>query len=173
MDIAVVVGNPKPRSRTQHVANAVADALRERLGGRISISVDLADHASRMFSWPDADLEELSRRVASADIAVIASPTFKATYTGLLKSYLDRFPANGLQGVVMLPILTMASPSHALSVELGFRSLLVELGATVPSRGLAFHTDQIGELEPIVTAWTDANLPLIARMFPENPAYRP
>ncbi|MDN8907588.1 hypothetical protein Q0O77_14855, partial [Staphylococcus aureus] len=44
--IAVVVGNPKPRSRTHEAALSLAD----RLGGA-DLVVDLADVAGELFDW--------------------------------------------------------------------------------------------------------------------------
>jgi len=69
-------------------------------------------------------------------VVVVASPTYKATYTGLLKAFLDRFPHQGLGGVTAIPLMLGASPVHSLATEHGLRPLLVELGASVPTRGL-------------------------------------
>jgi FMN reductase len=83
--------------------------------------------------------------VAASEVVIVASPTYKATYTGLLKVFLDRFPHQGLGGVTAIPLMLGASDAHALAVEHTLRPLLVELGATVPTRGLfvldSQHTD--------------------------------
>ena len=36
-------------------------------------------------------MADLVARVGEADLVVVASPTYKGTYTGLLKLFLDRF----------------------------------------------------------------------------------
>jgi FMN reductase len=41
--------------------------------------------------------------------------------------------------------------------------VLVELGASVPTRGLYFVMEQMDELDAVVDAWAEVNLPLIAR----------
>ena len=74
--------------------------------------------------------------MAASDVVIVASPTYKATYTGLLKVFLDRFPHQGLGGVTAIPLMLGAADTHALAVEHGLRPLLVELGASVPTRGL-------------------------------------
>jgi FMN reductase len=66
----------------------------------------------------------------------VASPTYKATYPGLLKSFLDWFSTTGLAGVTVVPVMVGAAAQHALAVKTHLRPLLVELGATVPTRGL-------------------------------------
>jgi FMN reductase len=83
--------------------------------------------------------------VAASRLLVVASPTYKATYTGLLKAFLDRFPHQGLAGVTAVPLMLGASHAHSLAPEHGLRPVLVELGASVPTRGLyvldAEHAD--------------------------------
>ena len=172
--IAVVTGNPKPQSRTHKVALAIADAIADRLGsasgpgnaGVERVVVDLAEHAPRLFDWSDAELTALTAAVARADVAVFASPTYKASYTGLLKAFLDRYGGNGLGGVVAVPVMTGGGPGHLLAVEVHLRPVLVELGATVPARG-AYVTEPelaaLNEADSPVTRWSRDALPLILR----------
>ena len=94
---AVVVGNPKPGSRTLHAARHVA---RELTGREADLAVDLAELGVRLFDWDDDEVRRLVAEVGDADLVVVASPTYKATYTGLLKLFLDRFAGGtGLSGV--------------------------------------------------------------------------
>ena len=163
MKIAVVVGNPKPQSRTLQTAFAVADLF----PGATRLVVDLAEHAPRLFDWEDPALTALTAEVAAADLLIVASPTYKATYTGLLKAFLDRYGTNGLAGVVAVPVMTGAADGHALAVEAYLRPLLVELGATVPSRGLYMVMPRMAELTAIVAEWGTAALPALSPHFPE------
>jgi FMN reductase len=131
--VAVVVGNPKPRSRTYDAAVLVA----ERLGdGPPDVVVDVVDLGAGLLDWQDQATEEAVASVRSADVAVVASPTYKAAYTGLLKLFLDRFPSNGLAGVVAVPLMLGGGPAHSLAPEHTLRPVLVELGASTPTRGL-------------------------------------
>jgi FMN reductase len=156
MRIAVVTGNPKPASRTHGVALAVAETL-----GSPSLVVDLAEHASRLFDWADAELSELTASVAGADVVVVASPTYKAAYTGMLKAFLDRYGANGLAGVVAVPVMTGGWAGHSLAVEVHLRPVLVELGAVVPSRGLYVTEPELATLDATVAKWAATAVPLI------------
>jgi FMN reductase len=168
--IAVVTGNPKPASRTHGVALAVADAVAAALGSVHSGSarperlvIDLADHAPRLFDWSDPELTRLNAEVAAADVAVFASPTYKASYTGLLKAFLDRYGNNGLAGVTAIGVMTGGWPGHLLAVEVHLRPVLVELGASVPSRGVYVTEPELAELDKAIAKWSDAALPLITR----------
>jgi FMN reductase len=165
MLIAVVVGNPRSQSRTLIVASAVGDAIAAGLPGPAEIlTVDLADVAGRLFDYGDPAVPELTASVAAADILVAASPTYKATYTGLLKAFLDRFGNNGLAGVTGVPLMVGGNPVHALAPELHLRPLLVELGASVPSRALFVMEQQLEDLAAVIEAWAATALPLIAAM---------
>jgi FMN reductase len=156
MRIAVVTGNPKPASRTHGVALAVAAAL-----GGADLVIDLAEHASRLFDWSDAELSALTADVAASDVLVVASPTYKAAYTGLLKAFLDRYGSNGLADVVAVPMMTGGWAGHSLAVEVHLRPVLVELGATVPSRGLYVTEPELADLDTALAKWGAAAIPLI------------
>ncbi|MEV6344345.1 NAD(P)H-dependent oxidoreductase [Actinoplanes sp. NPDC051851] len=158
MKVAIVVGNPKPQSRTLQTALSVAAALSLPAADTV---VDLAEHAGRLFTWPDPVLDDLTARVAASDLLIVASPTYKATYTGMLKAFLDRYPGNGLAGVVAVPVMTGGAPDHALAVEAYLRPLLVELGASAPTRGLYMVMSRMAERDQIVADWATANAPLL------------
>jgi FMN reductase len=131
--VAVVVGNPKPGSRTLASARHVA---RELTGTEPDLVVDLATVGPALLDWQDAEVSELVAEVGAAELVVVASPTYKAAYTGLLKLFLDRFAAgSGLRGVA-IPLMLGAGPAHALAPELTLRPLLTELGGIVPTRAL-------------------------------------
>jgi FMN reductase len=160
--IAVVTGNPKPNSRTHGVALAVADALAKELPDADNrLVIDLAEHAPRLFDWTDPELTRLTAEVAAADIAIFASPTYKAAYTGLLKAFLDRYGSNGLAGVTAVAVMTGGWPGHLLAVEVHLRPVLIELGATVPARGLYVTEPELADLDAAVAKWSATAAPLI------------
>ncbi len=160
MRIAVVTGNPKPASRTHGVALAVADALAD--APHVHPVVDLAGYASRLFDPADEELVRLTAEVAAADVAVFASPTYKACFTGMLKAFLDRYGGNGLAGTVAVPVMTGGWAGHLLAVEVHLRPVLVELGATVPARGLYVTEPELAELDANVAGWAATAVPLIS-----------
>jgi len=160
--ISVVVGNPNPRSRTLRIAEAVADAVGEVTGATQRRVLDLADLAASMFEWPSAELDRQTAAVAASDLVVVASPTYKATYTGLLKAFLDRYPTDGLAGVVAVPVMSGGSPQHAMAPDAYLRPLLVELGASVPTRSLYVTMAQLPDLDAVVKAWIDRDRAALA-----------
>jgi FMN reductase len=162
--IAVVVGNPKAQSRTLGVANAVAAALAEGLDvTTLPLVVDLAEHAGQLFEPAAEQVIDLVAQVARCQLLVVASPTFKASYTGLLKAFFDRYGYRPLEGSVAVPVMTGAASTHALAVEVHLRPLLVELGASVPTGGLYVTEGELPELDAVVAKWGSSSIPLIRR----------
>jgi FMN reductase len=156
VNFTVVVGNPKPESRTLGVALAAAEALADSLSLPAAPAiVDLSVLARRLLlPEPCAAVEDAADQVLSADLLLVASPTFKGTYSGLLKVFLDRLPYKGLQDTTALPLLVMNSPLHALAVGVHLRPLLVELGASVPAPGLAVLESELDRLDQALGPWT-------------------
>jgi FMN reductase len=163
-DVGVVVGNPKPASRTLAVTRAVASAaaLAAGLDGSDVVEVDLAELGPRLFDWSAPDVRDAVDRIAATRLVIVASPTYKASYTGLLKSFLDWYPTTGLSGVTAVPVMVGAGPAHALAVEVHLRPLLIEIGATVPTRGLYVTEDRLDDLAPVIDDWLVEAGPLLS-----------
>ena len=158
LDIVVVIGNPNPGGRTTRVGQAVAGAIAAATEATVE-TVELADVAAHLFEWGNEEVAALTARVAAADVVIAACPTYKATFTGLLKAFLDNYGNDGLAGCRAIPVMVGAAPNHALAPEVHLRPLLVELGASVPSRGLYVLEDQVDDLEAVVGPWADAAVP--------------
>ena len=129
MTTAVLVGNPRAGSRTLAAALEVA----ARLQDDTPQAVDLATLGPSVLDPEDVGVQALVDQVASADLLVVASPTYKGSYTGLLKAFLDRVPHRGLEGRVAVAVMLGAGPAHALAAEVFLRPVLTELGAVVPA----------------------------------------
>lgn len=164
--MAVVVGNPRPQSRTLAAAIRVATGL---VGHPPTSVIDLANIGPDLLDPECVRVKGLVADVGAADLVIVASPTYKGTYTGLLKLFLDRFAGgNGLRGLAV-PLLLGGSPSHALAPEITLRPVLTELGATVPGRGL-FVLDHQYDDPAAYAAWLAATRPVVARYLRGAPA---
>ena len=161
MHVTVLVGNPKAMSRTRAIGEGVAQLFAEAHQGKVR-TVDLADYAAQMFNWADEDLNEVAEQTRMSDLLVVATPTYKGTYTGLLKSFFDRYAANGLSGTLALPVMTGGSAAHSLAPTVGLAPLLLELGAIVLGRGLYFDMADIERLDKVLDDWAHANPDVIS-----------
>jgi FMN reductase len=145
----VVVGNPKPMSRTR----AAAELIARRLSGEAPTAViDVVDLGAGLLGWGDPKVAEAKATVLKADSLVVASPTFKGTYTGLLKLFLDQFAAGELNQKLTFLTMLGGSETHALAPELTLRPVLVEIGASCPAPGL-YLIDKEYETSPRLEEW--------------------
>lgn len=158
----VIVGNPKAKSRTYQAALLVARRL---LAADPELVVDIAGLGAGVLEPGDPVTSSAVDTARGLDLLVVASPTYKATYTGLLKVFLDRFPSGGLAGVVAVPLMLGAGQGHALAPELHLKPVLAELGASTPTRALYLPDSSYDDpaiLDPWLDAWRGTVLAAVA-----------
>ncbi|HEY0248761.1 MAG TPA: NAD(P)H-dependent oxidoreductase [Gryllotalpicola sp.] len=161
MRAVVVVGNPQPASRTAEAARRLATAL----GADEAELIDVVTLGPGLLGWGDPGVAAAVAAVQASDLAVFASPTFKASYTGVLKLFLDQFATGtGLQGVVAVPLMLGAGPAHAMAPELLLKPVLVELGATAPAPGL-YQLDSAYLDDPRAAEWVERWGPIIRTLI--------
>jgi FMN reductase len=155
--VGVIVGNPKPASRTLAAAVHVA---REITGAEPDLIIDVIELGPGLLRFGDPDVADAVGSVRSMDLIVVASPTYKATFTGVLKLFLDQFP--GLEGVVAVPLMLGAGSGHALAPEVFLKPLLAELGASTPTKALYLLEDE-WQTSPTLAAWLPGARTIINR----------
>ncbi|GHI86834.1 NADPH-dependent FMN reductase [Streptomyces xanthophaeus] len=128
--LLAITGSPSAHSRTAVVADHVLRRLSHAGFETSHLSVrDLpaADLLSARRGEPE--IRRALEAVAAADGVVIATPVYKASYTGLLKAFLDLLPQDGLAGKTVLPLVTGGSLAHVLTIDYALRPVLAALGA--------------------------------------------
>jgi FMN reductase len=133
-DVVLISGSPSPSSRTATVLGALAARLAE--AGR---STTLLQVRELPIADPqDQRMKDALALVDGARAVVVGTPIYKASLTGLLKSFLDLLPPEALKGKVAMPVASGAAPGHALAVEHQLSPLLFALGADAVVRGQYF-----------------------------------
>lgn len=157
--VVLVIGNPKAQSRTSQIASEVARQLIVLMKNdglyATSRTIELAELSPYIFDRENQKIKESIEQLSSSNLIIVASPTFKATYTGLLKSYFDLFPPEGLKGKLAISLMVGAALHHSLSVEVFLKPLLVELGASCPTKGLYVLDSQMEILPEVVSRWLE------------------
>ncbi|MEH7255663.1 NADPH-dependent FMN reductase, partial [Neobacillus niacini] len=95
------------------------------------------------------DSEEIlkaNRKVEHSNLVVILTPVYKASFSGVLKTYLDLLPQNGLEGKTILPIAVGGTYGHLLMIDYALKPVLNALGATHILKGLFVLDSQIKKL---------------------------
>jgi FMN reductase len=155
--IISVIGNPRPESRTHGLARTLARELAQVLESTATAEVDLATLGPRVLDPADETVSSAADLALRADVLVLASPTYKAAYTGLLKAFLDRLGSNALAGIAAVPIMLGGLPNHRLAVDVHFAPLLLELGAAVPVRGLFVLESEVADFGQFAAGWASAH----------------
>lgn len=147
--VVVVVGNPKPMSKTRAAAELMAEKL---TGAAPKAVIEVSELGPALLGWGDPKVAEAKKTVLDADALIVASPTYKATYTGLLKLFLDQFGQGELGGKTTFPLMLGAGPTHFLAPELTLRPVLVEIGASCPAPSL-YLLDSEYDSSPALDEW--------------------
>ncbi|MGJ7488028.1 NADPH-dependent FMN reductase [Variovorax sp. LT2P21] len=130
MTVLLIAGSPTSPSRSSALLEAVGQRLEGR-GARIDrIAVrELPAQPLLHADWSHPAVERVIAQVAEARVVVIATPVYKAAYSGILKVLLDLLAQDGLKGKTVLPLATGGSPHHMLALDYALRPVLQALAA--------------------------------------------
>ncbi len=134
MSVLLIAGSPSEHSRSSKLLQEVARRLQEQVDGR-RLKVErlqirnLSPQALLLADWGHSSVKRAIEQVADADALVIATPVYKAAYSGVLKVFLDLLPQTALKSKVVLPLATGGSPNHMLALDYALRPVLQSLGA--------------------------------------------
>ncbi|MEU1885910.1 NAD(P)H-dependent oxidoreductase [Micromonospora rifamycinica] len=165
VETTLLLGSPRAGSRTAGIAVRLVDELSLALAAEgVELAgpdvVDLADigaglplRASRSVPL-GPETERALDLVRRPGLLVVVSPTFKGTYTGLLKLFLDMLPLDGLAGCVGVGAMTAGWAKHRGAGDQYLRPLLQELGAVVPVPCLSILEEEFEDVPEVVAAWS-------------------
>lgn len=143
--IVVLNGSPSNPSTTERLLTEVAHRMRGH--GHLTSLINVRDLPAAALvtaDLGDRDIVAVIAEVVAADALVVASPVYKASYSGLLKTFVDLLPPNCLAGTPVLPFVTGGSVGHVLALDQGLKPLLAALGATTIARGRFVESGHIG-----------------------------
>jgi FMN reductase len=128
--VLALSGSPAPTSRTASAAQATLATLEARGHTVDHIAVRELPAAELLDGGTEHPLiAGALERIAQADGLIVATPIFKGSYSGLLKSLLDLLPQQALAGKAVLPLATGGTLAHLLAVDYALRPVLSVLGA--------------------------------------------
>ncbi len=159
--IVAVIGNPKADSKTAVVATALAQYIGAQLPGSTHTTIECAALGAGLLEWGAPTVRTALEAMTSADLLIVATPTYKATYTGLLKLLLDQLGQGELAGAPTIPVQLAAAPAHALAVDVHLRPVLLEVGASCPTQSLFVLDATVDRLSDHLGGWATVNLPIV------------
>lgn len=161
--ILVLTGSPSPTSRTAALLDHLA--RRWRGHGHDVSTVTVRQLPADALLSADArhpDIAAVIDAITAADGVVVASPVYKAAYSGVLKTLLDLLPQFALAGKTVLPLATGGTPAHVLAIDYAFRPVLNSLGAEHIVQGYFVLDSLITVTEHGVTVDPAAEAPLLS-----------
>jgi FMN reductase len=129
MNVLLLGGSPSAPSTTWRLLQLLGERL-AALGHRtLALQVrELPAAALLRADCDDPALREALATVLDADAVVVGTPVYKASFSGVLKTFLDLLPQDGLAGKLVLPLATGGSQSHMLALDYALRPVLASLG---------------------------------------------
>jgi FMN reductase len=130
LNLVSIQGSPSARSRSAWLQQLA----QTRLEGRITHSTTLALRELPPAALLHADtraepVRQAIAALAQAQLVIVATPIYKAAYSGLLKTFLDLLPEGALRGKTVLPLATGGTLAHLLALDYALKPVLGALGA--------------------------------------------
>ena len=144
MLVVTLGGSPSQRSRS----GVLLDQAKRWL---IEQGVEVVSYQVRDFPAEDLlharfgspRIVDLLQQIENADGLVIATPVYKASFSGALKTVLDLLPERALSHKVVLPMATGGSIAHMLAVDYALKPVLAALKAQEMLHGIFAEDSQI------------------------------
>ncbi|EFG8940642.1 NADPH-dependent FMN reductase [Escherichia coli] len=144
MRVITLAGGPRFPSRS----SSLLEYAREKLNG-LDVEVyhwNLQNFAPEDLLYARFDspaLKTFTEQLQQADGLIVATPVYKAAYSGALKTLLDLLPERALQGKVVLPLATGGTVAHLLAVDYALKPVLSALKAQEILHGVFADDSQV------------------------------
>jgi SsuE family FMN reductase len=143
VQIVGISGSPSPNSRSRllilrvlaHLA-AHSSGNRQGIGDGQLIDLSGLSADALLGRTRNQALDEAIQQVCAADILVVGTPVYRASYAGQLKVFFDLFPQDALRGRVVGLVATGAGLAHQLVIDHGLRPLVASLGGLSAATGI-------------------------------------
>jgi FMN reductase len=119
-----------------------------------------------------ADTTKVLDAIAAADGVVLATPVYRATFTGALKNLLDHVPIEALRGKAVGIVAMGATAHHSLGADWHLRDVLAWFGAVVAPTSVYLTSADFedGAVKPDAAASVDELFATVARLARVLPA---
>jgi FMN reductase len=145
MSVFLLGGSPSPQSSSSRLLQHIGERL--ALHGQRLARLDVRELPPASLLALDVAEPAIARALAElrrADAIVVATPVYKAAYSGLLKAFLDLLPQDALAGKLVLPLATGGSQSHMLALDYALRPVLASMSARSILPSIYATSEQLG-----------------------------
>lgn len=127
-EIVIISGSPNAASRSESVLGYIGGLLEDKHFTVSHLSVrDIPAEVLFSADFSHPSVKDAASRIRDAKGIVIGSPVYKASYSGVLKAFIDLLPQDVLEATPVLPLMTGGSPGHLLALDYALKPLLSTL----------------------------------------------
>ncbi|HEY2642999.1 MAG TPA: FMN reductase [Galbitalea sp.] len=143
LKVVAVSGSLKNPSKTTALVEAIVAALGTAIpiDSHVITLTELGPHLAGALNRKElpAEAEAELQRIESADVLIVASPVYRASFTGLFKHLFDFVDQYALVDTPVLLAASGGSERHALIIEHQFRPLFAFFQALTLPIGIYAH----------------------------------
>jgi FMN reductase len=143
-DIITIGGSPLAYSRAATIL-AYARGILEDSGFDVA-AINVRDLPTDDLIYGNFDspaVRAAAAQIQAARGVIMATPVYKASYSGILKTFLDLLPQHACAGKLVLPIAIGGSPAHMLAIDYALRPVITALGGQHTLQGVYLLDSQI------------------------------
>jgi FMN reductase len=130
LNLLSIQGSPSARSRSAWLQQLAQTRLEGRIGHSTTLALrDLPPAALLLADTRAEPVRQALSALVQAQVVIVATPIYKAAYSGLLKTFLDLLPEGALRGKTVLPLATGGTLAHLLALDYALKPVLGALGA--------------------------------------------
>lgn len=142
--IVFINGAPNSSSRLNGLLQfAVSFLEKEKISHGIIDVHKLPSEDLLSANYASPVIKEANARLQEAAGVIVLTPVYKASYSDILKTYLDLIPQKGLENKIILPLVIGGSAAHLLAIEYALKPVLSVLGANQFISGVYVVDQQI------------------------------
>ena len=143
-NVIAIAGSPSHPSRTSAVLEYAQNILvSEGLATDLIVVRDLPADDLLHANFNSTALKQAQTAIEQASGVIVATPVYKASYTGVLKAFLDLLSPGALAKKVVLPIATGGTLAHLLAIDYALKPVIATLGARYVLGGVYLLDTQI------------------------------
>lgn len=136
-NVLLISGSPTEKSKSSVLLDYVVKTLQDQ--GISTSTVSIRDFPAEdliQAKYDSTAFNDFKAAMEKAKALVIATPIYKASFTGGLKALLDILPQNSLRNKTIVPIATAGTLAHLLAIDYSLKPVLAVLGATDLRQGV-------------------------------------
>lgn len=145
--VTIISGSPSEQTRLNGVLDYVVKHFEK--AALLPEVINIRDLPPEDLIWANFNspvIKEANKKVEESTVIVILTPVYKASFTGILKTYLDLLPQNSFENKTILPIAIGGTFGHLLMIDYGLKPVLSALGATHILKGAFVLDSQVEKL---------------------------